>query len=82
VQVFRPDRLERALEGFVCYCLGLNSLNESISSVSAVYAKETNPGTPILFITSLGSDPSKELSEFAVKQVGPERFVQLSMGGG
>lgn len=81
-QIFRPDKLERSLEAFAASALGINSLNESVSSVSVVYAKETDPETPILFITSLGSDPSKELDEFAIKQVGPERFIQLSMGGG
>ena len=82
VQIFRPDRLEKALEDFVCYALDLNNLNEGISSVSAIYSIETSPEVPILFITSLGSDPSKELFDFAVGQVGKDRFVQLSMGGG
>ena len=74
ISVFRPDRLQRALELFVCREIGLNNLNEAISSVSNIFHVESSNEIPTLFITSLGSDPSKELEDFANKQVGHERF--------
>lgn len=82
VQIFRPDRLESALEDFACKEIGLNNLNEAINTVSNIHSVEPSSEIPILFITSLGSDPSKELEDFAVEQVGEDKFVQLSMGGG
>lgn len=82
VRTFRPDRTERALENFVCETLGLNGLNQAINSVSSIYSVENSSEVPILFITSLGSDPSKELDDFSTREVGTDRFMQLSMGGG
>ena len=43
---------------------------------------ETSPQTPALFVVSAGSDPSKELEEYAAKEIGRENFQELSMGGG
>jgi len=38
--------------------------------------------TPILFMTSAGADPSRDIEEFAVSQVGKDKFKQLAMGSG
>lgn len=82
IKVFRPDRLEAAVEDFICSLLQITNLNEAISSASSIFSIEDSPTVPILFITSLGSDPSKELEEFASSQIGRDKFNQLSMGGG
>jgi len=82
VKVFREDRLQNALEDFACQSLGLNNLNEVVNSVSVVYAIESAPETPVLFVTSVGSDPSSDIEEFAYTSVGRDKFVQISMGGG
>lgn len=81
IQVFRPDRLESALNNFVAEALGLTSITGLVLSFKTMLKEEPNPEIPILFITSQGSDPSKELEEFAEREVGRENFQQLSMGG-
>jgi dynein heavy chain 2 len=82
VKVFRSDRLHNALETFVCESLGLHNLNEMNNSVPAVYEIEPTPEVPLLFVTSLGSDPSKEIEDFAYSKCGRDKFAQISMGGG
>ena len=37
---------------------------------------------PILLITTPGSDPSKELEDYAQAKVGSDRYASLAMGGG
>lgn len=81
-QVFRPDRVESALVNFVCSALEVSSVSASGLSLKALLREEATPETPILFVTSTGSDPSKELEEFAETEVGRDNFQQLSMGGG
>jgi dynein heavy chain 2 len=82
IKIFREDRLLNALEEFACQSLGMNNINEIASSIPAIYALEQSSETPLLFITSIGSDPSKEIEEFANVTVGKEKFYQISMGGG
>ena len=81
VQVFRPDRLESALALFVCEALGVSTISTVSFSFKNLYREESAPDTPVLFLTSPGSDPSKELEEFAEAEVGRENFHELSMGG-
>ena len=81
-QVFRPDRVESALNLFVCDALKLPSITSQAFSLRNLYREESNTETPILFVSSPGADPSKELEEFAEAEVGRGKFQQLSMGGG
>ncbi len=81
-QVFRPDRVESAIVYFVCEALGIPSISSASLSLKAIFQEEATTETPILFVTSAGSDPSKELEEFAEASVGRDNFQQLSMGGG
>jgi len=45
---------------------------------------ELNPdnSVPIMFLTTLGSDPSKDLEELAIKNVGRENYIEIPMGAG
>ena len=81
IQVFRPDRVESALNSFVAESLGLTSITGLVWSFKSILKEEPTPDIPILFITSQGSDPSKELEEFAEREIGRENFQELSMGG-
>jgi len=81
-QIFRPDRVESALVNFVCEALAISSISAATLSLKSIYRDAATPETPILFVTSAGSDPSKELEEFAEAEVGRDNFQQLSMGGG
>ena len=88
IQIFRPDRLESAMKIFLSELIGTNSLsqvtiglNELISEVEDI-SKNEKKLIPILFITTLGSDPSKELEDFATKEIGKENYYEISMGAG
>jgi len=65
----------------VAEALGLSSITGLVWSFKSILKEEPNPDIPILFITSQGSDPSKELEEFAEREIGRENFQELSMGG-
>lgn len=81
VQIFRPERLQTALQSFVCKSLQINSTSGSQLQFKQIYKNESSPKTPTLFVVSAGSDPSAELEEFAAQEIGRENFLQLSMGG-
>ncbi len=81
-QVFRPDRVESVLNLFVCESLKIANISSQAFSLRNLYREESSMEVPILFVTSPGSDPSKELEEFAESEVGRDNFQQLSMGGG
>jgi len=81
-QIFRPDRVESALNLFVCEALKIANISAQAFSLRNLYREESSNDTPVLFVTSPGSDPSKELQEFAEAEVGRDNFQELSMGGG
>eukprot|EP01022_Parablepharisma_sp_SALTPOND_P023029 TRINITY_DN475_c0_g1_i1.p1 TRINITY_DN475_c0_g1~~TRINITY_DN475_c0_g1_i1.p1 ORF type:complete len:3195 (-),score=434.63 TRINITY_DN475_c0_g1_i1:26360-35944(-) len=81
-QVFRPDRLESAMAQFVCEALSERNVSPPPMPLQRVYEEESTCTEPILFITGAGSDPSKELQEFAEMQVGRDKYHELAMGGG
>ena len=82
IKTFRPDRLESAMNTFVCEALGKKTIAPSPLSLKSLYENDTDCFTPILFITSPGSDPSDELQEFAAMEVGRQGYHELAMGGG
>jgi dynein heavy chain 2 len=81
VQAFRPDRLQSALVNFCCDSLKLESVSPPSPSLAELYA-DSDSRTPILLITTAGTDPSKQLQEFARTTVGTDRYEELAMGGG
>mmetsp|Transcript_43860 Transcript_43860/g.42387 ORF Transcript_43860/g.42387 Transcript_43860/m.42387 type:complete len:198 (+) Transcript_43860:538-1131(+) len=82
MQVFRPDRLESAMQNFVKEAFGNQSIQPAPFSLGNLYQQETSPTDPILFIISPGSDPSAELQEFAEQVVGRNAYHEIAMGGG
>jgi dynein heavy chain 2 len=81
VKVLRPDRLESAMHVFVQQ--GLSTKDTAPPPLSfARLLQETTSSEPVLFLVSPGSDPSKELEEFAEQTVGRDRFHDMAMGGG
>lgn len=50
--------------------------------MKSLYENDTDCFTPVLFITSPGSDPSDELQEFASTEIGRQGYHELAMGGG
>ena len=81
VFVLRPDRLKSAMAMFVCKALGVSSPDPPPATFKQL-ADEANPKTPVLMITTTGADPSRDLSEFAAKEVGTAHYAELAMGGG
>lgn len=82
IQVFRPDRLESAMQLFVKEAFNNSNVQASSFTLANLYEFESTCTEPILFIISPGSDPSAELQEFAEGVVGREGFHSLAMGGG
>lgn len=68
------------MHNFAIEALGIGSIVGQSLSVKAL--TEIDGKTPILFIVSIGYDPTKELEEWAEKDIGRENFIQISMGGG
>ena len=81
VQAFRPDRLQSAILQFVTDVLRIDSVSPPPLSLATLHS-ESSSQTPLLFISSPGADPSKELQEFAAKTVGLGNYEELAMGGG
>ena len=82
IQIFRPDRLESAIREYILEVLDLNSIVPTSMSLPQLIAEESNIKVPILFVTSLGSDPSKELEDFSSALVGRENYLEIPLGGG
>ncbi|KAJ3098912.1 Cytoplasmic dynein 2 heavy chain 1 [Phlyctochytrium planicorne] len=82
VQTFRPDRLMSAMNAFAINVLGIQSLTPPPLNFKRIFTEETIPEEPILFITTPGADPSQELRDFAMKEMGADKFREVSMGQG
>jgi dynein heavy chain 2 len=82
VKVLRPDRLESAMHLFVSEALGESDIAPPPLSLSEIYKSESSCSEPVLFIVSPGSDPTKELEEFAESLIGRDKFHEMAMGGG
>ena len=81
MQCFRPDRLQSAMLQFCTDMLRVDSISPPSLSLANMYS-ESEPLNPILLLSSPGSDPSKELQEFAEKTMGSGQYEALAMGGG
>ena len=85
VQALRPDRLLTAMHAFVCDAMGVPSINPPPLSFARV-ADTTEPGTPVLLITTSGADPSAALAAYAAGGGGggggSGGFEEMAMGGG
>jgi dynein heavy chain 2 len=82
IQVFRPDRLESAMRNFICEKLGLTTINPPSLSLANLLEEQGENKCPVLFLTTLGSDPSRELEEFSTTEVGRENYIEIPLGGG
>lgn len=81
VQALRPDRLMSAVMQFCCDLLRVESIYPAPLSFPALHS-DSSAHSPILLISSPGSDASKELQEFALKHVGANMYEEIAMGGG
>ncbi len=81
VSVLRPDRLQSAMENYASRALKLDDINPPPLDFANLLA-ESRCDEPIMFITTAGADPSADLEEFAIKNIGKQKYVQLAMGSG
>jgi dynein heavy chain 2 len=58
--------------------LGIESLSPETLALDKLLKEETIPAEPILFITTPGADPSSEIRELALKQVGNDGFSEVT----
>jgi dynein heavy chain 2 len=89
IQHLRPDRLLTTSMFFFttvtsvcCRLLGIESIVPPTLSLKSLIESETTANEPIIFITTPGADPSQDLREFGSKQVGSDKYHEVSMGQG
>ena len=82
IQVIRPDRMESALKNFICSMLNINSIVPTQMTMNNYLEVNQDNKIPIMFLTTLGSDPSKDLEELAVKEVGRDNYIEIPLGSG
>ena len=82
IQVIRPDRMESALKNFICAMLNINSIVPTPMTMNKYLEVNKDNKIPIMFLTTLGSDPSKDLEELAVKEVGRDNYIEIPLGAG
>lgn len=58
-------------------CLGLKELSPPNLNLLHIMQNETHASEPILFILSLGADPSQELQDLAKSTIGAEKYHQV-----
>jgi len=57
--------------------LGLKELSPPNLNMLHIFQNETHASEPILFILSLGADPSQELQDLAKSTIGAEKYHQV-----
>jgi len=62
---------------YVIRLLGLKELSPPNLNLLQIMQNETHASEPILFILSLGADPSQELQDLAKSTVGAEKYHQV-----
>ena len=82
IQVIRPDRMESTLKNFISSMLNFDSIVPSPMTMNKYLEVNKDNKIPIMFLTTLGSDPSKDLEELAVKEVGRDNYIEIPLGSG
>ena len=82
IQVIRPDRMESTLKNFISSMLNIESIVPTPMTMNKYLEVNKDNKIPIMFLTTLGSDPSKDLEELAVKEVGRENYIEIPLGSG
>ena len=82
IQVIRPDRMESTLKNFISSMLNIDSIVPTPMTMNKYLEVNKDNKIPIMFLTTLGSDPSKDLEELAVKEVGRDNYIEIPLGSG
>ena len=79
VKAFQPEKLQSAMNAFVCSTLNIKSVAPSSAGIKQVMEQEGSCEQPVLFITTPGADPSADIIEYAHATVGADRFHEVSL---
>lgn len=81
LRTIRPDKISDGVMNYVIEYLGKRYVEPPPFDLMACY-KDSNSITPLLFILSKGSDPTKSFVEFATKLKMDRKIRMLSLGQG
>lgn len=81
LRCFRQDRIYRAINLYVTESMGEEFITPPVVKFKAVY-EESQPGVPVVFMLSPGSDPTAELMKLAEALDMQEKFSVISLGQG
>ena len=81
VRSLRPDRVAVVATNFIVNNLGQRFVEPPPLDMKAVLA-DSRPQTPLIFVLSVGVDPTKQLMDLAQRCNMAERFHSLSLGQG
>lgn len=78
-QIFRPDLMVNTIMKSAARMLGLTTLSMSQISIQEII-QESKKDEPIILIALSGTNPSKELKDYAEEKLGPSKYTELSVG--
>lgn len=81
LRCFRPDKVPDGVMNYVIEQLGTQFVEPPPFDLMSCY-KDSNVLSPLIFVLSKGSDPTKAFSEFAVKMKMDRKVKMLSLGQG
>eukprot|EP00698_Gefionella_okellyi_P007651 TRINITY_DN186_c0_g4_i1.p1 TRINITY_DN186_c0_g4~~TRINITY_DN186_c0_g4_i1.p1 ORF type:complete len:3955 (+),score=1074.62 TRINITY_DN186_c0_g4_i1:43-11907(+) len=81
LKTFRPEKLVFAFTDFVSEKLGRKFITNPPISLETVF-NDTGPATPIIFVLSVGADPTSFLLQFAEERGYANRLQMISLGQG
>jgi dynein heavy chain len=81
IRCLRPDKLLQIIQKFVSASLGQRFIEPPPFDLPGTFADSQNV-TPLIFILSPGSDPQKELTEFAVEMGMDSSLKSIALGQG
>ena len=81
LRTLRPDKIPDGVMSYVIEQLGTKFVEPPPFDLNACF-KDSNVLTPLIFVLSKGSDPTKAFNEFAVKMKMDKKTKMLSLGQG
>ena len=81
LRTVRPDKIPDGIMNYVVEHLGQHFVQPPPFDMMSSF-KESNAMTPLIFVLSKGSDPTKAFSEFATKMKMDRKVRMLSLGQG
>jgi dynein heavy chain, axonemal len=81
LRCLRRDKVELAMQDFICYYLDERFIQPPPFNLKACYL-DSSCDTPLIFILSTGSDPNKDLDLLAEEMDMSDRLQRIALGQG